>query len=289
MKRILLTAVMLIFARVTAASAILAPLEPPHWTISVDAWIDKTHLRYETVAWVYKPGPSYRMTLYGIGQLSQSTALHIVDRFDVILGRERSSTVFNAGYWGSDPFDPAGLLLVDGVTYHKFSFARNPKSGDYKLSAVVCLDKHGQVRLLNTDGFDSPTESIKDSCFSAVQTGPILLHRGDNKIRPTEVTRGQEKFVLTVLGLDAHNAPYVVVFQSPVNLYVAAEFLRGVSSRSGHVTITGNGTIHASGGPGLLEAVDLGGGDGAACYAAGRRVIGNSLVAMPSAFTLGPP
>ncbi len=265
--------------------------EKAQWTIKVDAWIGKTHLETQTAAWVYSPGPSYKAKLYAVGPYFAGVSPSMVGRFDQVLAAEPNAVVFNGGYWYGDPYVSAGLLMVAGYAVRQFDFANT--NGLYAQSAVLCIGTNGHIRPIWTGHFDGGRAFVAKECQSALQTGPFVVEPGGKN----GISRLSTAVVRTILGFDAAGVPTLVVFQQPVDLMVAAEFLRapvaadnGAPLRSGAVTIRNGATpsgLLSSSGLGLDSAVNLNGDAGAVAFnGPNRPVIGYSSIALPSAFSL---
>ena len=274
-----------------AATAPAAADEPVSWTIAVDISVGPARAAYTAKAWVYSPGPNYRATLYAVGPYAVAAGLGTaVARFDEIIARDPAAAVFNGGFWDDGPFMPAGLLLIGGRATHPFSFQKTD-GHDYDLSAVVCLDGKGRLAPLQTQDFVSPTAQIKSQCSSALQAGPIVVQNGANAIRPSEISDNKAPALRTILGFDSSGTPYVVIFQTPVHLFVAAAFLQAPTASIGSARIANArspGMLQVTSGLGLRNAVNLNGDTSATCYYKGQRIVGNSAQAMPSAFSLQP-
>lgn len=273
----------------TPAKAMISapPAAAPQWLIKVDATIAGTHLSYRTAAWVYSPGPDYRLKLYAVGPyFTGPIANHATDLAQIIAEEPRAA-VFNGGYWDNYPFIPAGLFVQNGQTQHGFDFAKTP-GGDFGQSAVVCLSKDGQFTLRQTRDYASSIAQIKQDCFSSLQAGPFVVEKGESGIRQLHE---RDFSIRTILGTTSAHIPTLIIFQQPVHLLVAAEFLRTKGNTTRNVVIgnkSGGSGLQSSGGLGLLDAVNLNGAAGVVCFFEGHRVAGYSTLALPSAFSLQP-
>jgi len=273
-----------------ALSAAAKPAVDPtaQWTIAADVGAGKTHVAYTSQAWVYSASQRYSATLYAIGpyHISDQT-LPVVRQFADIKDRSAPTVVFNGGFSSDAVYNPAGLLLVAGRVANPFSFEKTAK-GDYRLSAILCQSQAGRLKLLKTADFATKNSDIATVCWSALQAGPMIVQDGRNVINPTELAL--RPYVRTVLGFDKHGRPRLVIFEKPINLYIAAEFLRAAPGKSGQAdqaSVTGNGAaLGSSSGLGLQDAINLNGDDASICEYRGTLIFGNPKHAIPSAIAI---
>ncbi len=273
----------------TVATARTSTLE---WTIDVNVrGNDGIQHSYTTKAWVYSASQWYSGTIYAIGPYRvPDRSLPVVKQFDDIKSRQHPTVVFSGGFSKDVNYSPDGLLLVAGRVANPFLFEKNSK-GDFELSAVVCQSLPGQLSLKKTQDYVTAGSKILNACWSAFQSGPMVVEDGHNVINSAELQK--PSYVRTILGFDKKNRPRVVIFEKPVHLFIAAEFLRGEPAAApvGQATVSGDPrdpNFASKSGLGLREAVNLNGDAFAICEYWGKPKFrfGNSANLIPSAIAI---
>lgn len=254
-----------------AASAAAAAPQVQTYQVSVSL----QSARYRTTAVVVSFPPSYKAHIAYVGGKRGKSGTY--NDIPELIGANKSGLVMNGGFYTTDPATPAGLLLVDGEIISPMGFSS---------SATLCVDRGGRIKILRTENLRSVARSIASICVDGLQTYPIVVAKGTNGIRPAELGRGA--FLRTILGFRRDGSPVAVFFRSPVHLYAAAEFLRAAPSRGNSVQVTGvpGRNVRASGGLGLVEAVNLSGDTDSFAALNGRVLLGDAYRELPSAIVI---
>src|SRR5690242_11362637 len=111
----------------------LPPSEAPQYVIKVNTKSDGASLSYASNVWVRRFGQGYRAQLYAINPYNtghdsplspgQRTAASLTTAsLDDVIAKNANATVFNGGYWDTNPYVPAGYLRVRGFTFHQLDF-----------------------------------------------------------------------------------------------------------------------------------------------------------------------
>lgn len=231
--------------------------------------------KYRTSAVVVSFPATYRAQIvYTAGKRGKSGTFNDLPE---VMAANRSGLVMNGGFYTSDPATPAGLLLVNGQIISPLNF---------NLSATLCVDRIGRMKILKTEEVKPKARAIASICADGLQTYPIVVAKGTNAIRPNEL--GRRPNLRTVLGFRRDGSPVAVFFRSPVHLYAVAEFLRAAPSRGNAVQVTGvpGRNARASGGLGLVDAVNLSGDTDSFAAVNGRVIVGDAYRELPSAIVI---
>lgn len=266
-----------VFVAATAVVASAAPAAPQvqRYQITVGLQSAAGAQRYRTSAVVVSFPPSYRAQIaYTGGKRGKSGTYNDVPE---LMAANKSGLVMNGGFSTTDPGSPAGLLLVNGQIISPLGFTS---------SATLCVDRGGRMKILRTEQIRPIARSITSICADGLQTFPIVVAKGTNAIRPAEL--GRKAFIRTILGFRRDGSPVAVFFRSPVHLYAAAEFLRAAPSRGNAVQVGGavGRNVRATGGLGLVEAVNLSGDSDSFAALNGRVLLGDAYRELPSAIVI---
>lgn len=268
----------LVFAAVVIAACASAAHAAPvvrSYQIGVDVRAGSSAQQYRTNALVVAFPAAYRAQItYVGGKRGYSGTYNDVPE---LMAANRSGLILNGGFYTTDPAIPAGLLLVNGRIISPMSFSQ---------SATLCADQSGKLRILRTADLRPVAKSIASMCSDGLQTYPIVVRGGANDINLTELRR--PRYVRSILGFRRDGSPVAVFFRAPVHLYVAAEFLRAPQSRSAtvRVTSTSRGRAQASGGLGLVDAVNLSGDTDSFAALNGKVLVGDAYRELPSAILI---
>ena len=258
-------------AATAAASAAAAAPQVQTYQISVGL----QSARYKTSAVVVSFPVRYRAQVAYVGGKRGKAGTY--NDIPELMAANRTGLVMNGGFSSSDPATPAGLLLVRGEIISPLGFGS---------SATLCVDRGGRMKILKTEELKAVARSIASICADGLQTFPIIVAKGTNAIRPAEL--GRKPYVRTILGFRGDGSPVAVFFRSPVHLYTAAEFLRAAPSRGSAVQIGGvaGRNARATGGLGLVEAVNLSGDADSFAALNGRVLLGDVYRELPSAIVI---
>jgi len=269
-----LTTLVAAAAAVAATPALAAPsVQTYQLTVNVQA--GATPVRYRTTAVVISFPPAYRAQIAYVGGKRKGSGTY--NDIPELMGANRVGLVMNGGFYAADPASPTGLLMVNRQIISPLS---------YSLSATLCVDGGGRIRILKTAEVIPVARSITSMCEDGLQTFPIVVARGTNAIRPDEL--GRKPFARTVLGFRRDGSPVAVFFRNPVHLYAAAEFLRAAPGRGNVVQVGGvaGQSARASGGLGLVDVVNLSGDTDSFAAVNGRVVLGDPYRDLPSAIVI---
>jgi hypothetical protein len=294
----------------------MSALTMPRYTVTVGESARYSRPGYTAIADVLTFGSAYRADLAYLGRPSigfspqaqfgpaqvQATAPTPSARPSVypegivsLVSAHPHDAIINGGFSAADPGTPAGLLLVDGSVISPLSFQRSIKGEHYQLSAVLCFDRQGKLSLTSTEQVASATASVTKNCTSALQAGPIVVNQGGNVIAPSEMRTSPSR--RTIIGWDSSGNLTVALFESPVNLYAAAEFMRAPRGNGQHFVVqpaTSRGisqgnTIPVSGsgdGLGLVQAINLDGDQDSIAVLGGKVLTGDVYRKIPSAIVI---
>lgn len=266
-----------ILAAVAAATASTANAAPQvqSYQIAVGLKAGAGVVRYRTTALVVSFSPSYKAQIAYVGGKRGKSGTY--NDMPELMAATKSGLVMNGGFYTTDPATPAGLLLVNGQIISPLGFTS---------SATLCVDRSGRMKILRTEELRPVARSIASICNDGLQAFPIAVAKGTNAIRPAEL--GRKPFVRTILGFRRDGSPVAVFFRSPVHLYVAAEFLRAAPTRGNSVQVSGivGQNVRASGGLGLVEAVNLSGDTDSFAALNGRVLLGDADRELPSAIVI---
>lgn len=260
-------------AAAAAATASAGTAAPQVQTYQISVALQSA--RYRTSAVVVSFPPSYRAQIaYTAGKRGKSGTYNDLPE---LMADNKSGLVMNGGFYTTDPATPAGLLLVNGHIISPLGFTS---------SATLCVDRGGRMKILKTEDLRPVARSIASICSDGLQTYPIVVAKGTNAIRPAEL--GRKPYLRTLLGFRRDGSPVAVFFRSPVHLYAAAEFLRAAPARGNAVQIGGvaGRTARATGGLGLVEAVNLSGDTDSFAALNGRVLLGDAYRELPSAIVI---
>lgn len=237
--------------------------------------VDLPSARYRTTAVVVSFPSSYRAQIAYVGGKRGKAGTY--NDIPELMAANKSGLVMNGGFYTSDPATPAGLLLVRGQIISPMNFSS---------SATLCVDRAGRIKIRRTEELRAQARSIASICTDGLQTFPIAVAKGTNAIRPGEL--GRKPYARTLLGFRRDGSPVAVFFRSPVHLYAAAEFLRAAPSRGTAVEVSGvpGRSARASGGLGLVEAVNLSGDTDSFAAVNGRVLLGDAYRELPSAIVI---
>ena len=281
----------------------------PAGVYSLTVGVDPPGSAYTTTARVYRFRSRYRASIFGVGNTGLSSSSgHFASSVGYIAQSEPNSVIINGGFSGDNLFTADGLLIVDGYIISPISLRQRQPSdmekkddirSKYHLNSVICQDHEGILTAWYTKNFDKSAKSILQRCTSAFQTRPMLADDRDNLISSDELTTGKAA-VRTILAwgieseTDDAGALYVIVFQQPIHLFSATEFIIspyggrfnaelqcGAKMRKSH-----SGHCKSKGGLGLGDAVNLAGGGNAFLYDHGKLILGNTTFPATSAISL---
>ena len=176
---------------------------------------------YQTEAYLYE---ARSVTIYALLKGEGATQRDAVAGSIAELAKKPHTVVVNGGFSSYSPAAAAGLLMANGRVVNPLSLARNRTTKDLQLSGVLCQRADGRMRILHAE--DPAATSA--ACRSALQAGPLVVEGGRNVIHADEMAK--PRYLRTLIGLDSHGRAYVIVFTRPVNLYAAADLLRGASN-----------------------------------------------------------
>jgi uncharacterized protein YigE (DUF2233 family) len=227
------------------------------------------------VAVVISFSPVYRAQIAYVGGKRKGSGTF--NDIPELMSANRVGLVMNGGFYATDPASPTGLLMVNRQIISPIS---------YSSSATLCVDGGGHMKILKTADVIPVAAKITSICEDGLQTFPIIVAKGTNAIKPTEL--GRRAFARTVLGFRRDGSPVAVFFRNPVHLYVAAEFLRAAPSRGNAVQIGGAAgqSIRANGGLGLIDAVNLSGDTDSFAAVNGKVLLGDAYRDLPSAIVI---
>lgn len=256
-------------------SPLMAAPQVQSYQIAVNVRSGGATHQYKTSALVVAFPPGYQMQVAYIGGKKGFSGTY--NGMPELIAANRSSLVMNGGYYTNDPSSPAGLLLVNGRIVSPFNFQQ---------SATLCVDQARKLRLLRTSDIQPAAKSIAKTCADGLQSYPIVVKGGRNDIKPTEVTR--PRFRRSLIGLRGDGSVVAVFFRSPVNLFVASEFLRGGQSGARNVQIVGEAgrSLKSSSGLGLVDAVNLSGDTDSFLALNNKILIGDPNRQLPSAIVI---
>jgi uncharacterized protein YigE (DUF2233 family) len=258
-----------------AASAANAAPQVQTYQLTVGLQAGTGQVRYRTTAVVVSFSPSYKAQIAYVGGKRGKSGTY--NDLPELMAANKAGLVMNGGFYTTDPATPAGLLLVDGQIISPLGFSS---------SATLCVDRGGRMKILRTEELRPVARSIASICNDGLQAFPIAVAKGTNAIRPAEL--GRKPFLRTILGFRRDGSPVAVFFRSPVHLYAAAEFLRAAPVKGNTVQVSGvvGRNVHASGGLGLVEAVNLSGDTDSFAALNGRVLLGDAYRELPSAIVI---
>ena len=265
----------LTFLLAAAWSAAASAAQPGPQVQTYQISVGLQSARYRTSAVVVTFPTTYRAQIvYTAGKRGKSGTFNDLPE---VMAANRSGLVMNGGFYTTDPATPAGLLLVNGQIISPLNFSS---------SATLCVDRAGRIKILKTEEVKPMARSITSICADGLQTYPIVVAKGTNAIRPTEL--GRRPNLRTVLGFRRDGSPVAVFFRAPVHLYAVAEFLRAPPSRGNAVQVSGvpGRSARASGGLGLVDAVNLSGDTDSFAAVNGRVIVGDAYRELPSAIVI---
>ncbi len=257
-----------------------AQAQPREWTLRVQPPDKPT---YSVRVWDYEAPARYKATLFAIGPYPVTDrSLPVVERFADLAPRAGQGLVVNGGFSDGYGFPPSGLLTIQQRTLRTLAFATRGKT--FALDGIVCQSRGGTLSFLKAKDF--LRRSVNVLCESALQTGPRLVSNGDNIVDPAEMAG--TRYRRTILGFALDGTLHVVAFLDPVDLYVAAEFLR--TARRGTTAVAdisgSGGRFGSSFGLGLRHAINLDGDTRATIVWRGQYIAGKPDTPLPSAFVI---
>lgn len=261
-------------AAALATSAQAAP-QVQSYQITVGVQSGASAVRYRTTATVVSFPSAYRAQIAYVGGKRKGSGSY--NDMPELIAANKAGLVMNGGFYAADPATPAGLLMVNRQIISPFN---------YSSSATLCVDGGGRIKILKTADIIPVARTITSMCEDGLQSFPIVVAKGTNAIKPTEL--GRRGFARTVLGFRRDGSPVAVFFRSPVHLYVAAEFLRAAPGRGNVVQIGGvaGQSARANGGLGIVDAVNLSGDTDSFAAVNGRVLLGDAYRDLPSAIVI---
>lgn len=257
-----------------ATSATAANPDIRTYKLAVNVRSGSAAHRYAGAVLVFTYPPSYRMRIAYVGGKRDFAGTY--NDIPELMGAAGSALVMNGGFYTSDPSKPAGLVLVGGRMI-------SPPNGQ---SAILCVSDAGKLKILRTAAVKQRARDLPSICSDALQGYPIVVSDGQNGINAEELARSPYR--RSVIGLRQDGSLVAAFFLTPINLYAAAEFLRAPVTTDRLVQVTGVAgvSMHASGGIGLIDAVNLSGVDDLFASLNGYVVVGSSYHDLPSAIVI---
>lgn len=258
----------------TAAPATSSGPSARTYNLAVDVRSGSATYHYSTGVLVIAYPPSYRMRIAYVGGKRDFAGTY--NDLPELMEATGRGLVMNGGFYTDDPSSPAGLLLVGGRVISSLD----------SQSAMLCVNEGGKLRILRTADVKPRTRDVPDMCSDGLQAYPIVVWNGENDIKSAEITR--RPYRRTLIGLRRDGSIVAVFFMLPVSLYVAAEFLRAAPTSDKSVEVTGvaGQSMHASGGVGLTDVVNLSGDDDVFAALNGHVIVGSSYHELPSAIVI---
>jgi hypothetical protein len=262
-------------ALLSVAGPLKAAPQVQSYQISVNVRSAGVPYRYNTGALVVAFPPGSQLQIAYIGGKREFAGTYA--GMSELVATSPRALVMNGGYYTNDPSSPAGLLLVNGRIFSPFNFSQ---------SATLCVDRSGKLKILRTAEIQAAARSIAKMCSDGLQSYPIVVAGGRNDIRPTELVR--PAYRRSLIGLRKDGSVVAVFFKSPVHLFVASEFMRSRQVGARNVQVAGEAgrAVSATGGLGLVDAVNLSGDTDSFAALYGKVLTGDPNRHLPSAIVI---